>query len=273
MKKIISLILVFAILMSTAVFADKINKSDKELRKEIDLLITQYEIKAHEYAVNKATSNLEYNELYWEKLEKLLKKINVEIVSKGEEPLFTAYGSSVPSDAVTISTPTTYLSSQGYVIKANARWNQFIATNYSSHLPLLSGNVGGGDGLGMYFSNSNNIRIIDSSFYSYDENYGSYNQNIYPFDINSDGVFYMPQDKISNSLSGYYKYTCDELYMSVWVEFDGPVNTTVRTKYTHTWNNTGISSVSISGTGIGITYGSSSDYWQGVSTGYATITY
>lgn len=280
MKKILGFLVIF-FAFSTNAYADddlNVNQSTKE-QKEIEMIVIQAEIEASEetykelskYGVLKSgygylEDTLEYKKTVQEKIDEKVKKHGIERISENEPGVSTM---GAPSTAdVDIQTPVIYTSSQGYFIKAGAVWkkNSWNEPAWVKHAP----NMGGDDGLGLYFTDSTNIEIENSSFYTVD-NYGkTYNSNLYAYKNNTAGVYYKAPDKYY-AVSG--EYTWDKAYVTIWPTFKGKVNTKVRTHWTHTWSSAQISTVGISNGGINVAITNNAQSWDGQSINGANVVY
>ncbi len=283
MKKILVLLLIGALLVSTCTFADAQNVTKKDLkeRKRIEQLIIAAEKSAFKQAdlvLNKDANTGSINVLNLSSNEDLvntfisskLKKDKIELVSIQNEGISTR-ASSPYATHVKIEAPRTYLSSQGYVVTSSARW---IDKKWKEHCgSVLWSKVGGEDGLGIYFGSESNISISRSSYYTYDENNVAYNTNLYPSALNNSGVFYQAQDTVKIGLQTYHSYSFNSQHLTAWVSFNGPVSTWARTKFVHTWDNTQLNSVDLSAGGIGASFSNSSSCWEGVSDLSCTIQY
>lgn len=166
---------------------------------------------------------------------------------------------SPPKDEVDIRKLQAYILSQGFVIKASAYW---IDQAWEDHIPFGGGNVGGADAFGIYFDNTTNIHIEDSSFYTYTEELIACNTNLYPYKSSAAGVVYKAQDKFDYTLAGY---TWDSAHITVWPIFSGPVDAYVRSNWSHTWSSTDISSIGVSESGISVYFTKTSNAWDGES--------
>jgi len=141
------------------------------------------------------------------------------------------------------------------------------------HKPSFGSAMGGEDGLGIYFSETKNLEIITSSFYTADNFNKTYNSNLYPEKSAPQGVYYKAQDHLYSSLA--YEYTWDKAYLTVWHSFKVNVNTVARTHWTHTWSSAKISGVGLTTTGfnISISNSNSGNSYDGVTTSGSSIIY
>jgi hypothetical protein len=292
---ILSVVVLFTSMISINAFAS--NEKDNSIKQErikVEKLVIESEIQARKATIEELTKKYypdskdkvynktqsdEFKKLFDKKVKKLLSKHNIKIVSDGNttEDDLSIQSVSPPKDKVDLRDPVIYTSSQGYFIKSSVYWKRKdTGTPYwYDHAPccgLGTLNVGGADGLGMYFNNTTNLSINDTSFYTYDEDLNTYNNNLYPYRVNNAGAYYKAQDTIQNaSWKPYYHYSWDSAHLTVWPNFSGPVNAQVRTHWTHTWSDADITGVSVSTSGIGVTIANTDKAWDGVSQGYATI--
>lgn len=292
-KRVASVILL-SYAFGTSVFADEIvPQQPTESQKKIEQIIIQAEIEARKetYEEIERTEKLNktmeiigdiedtttFKNKVNQKLNKKLAKYGIKKVEADVNETFTTMATSPSTTVVDLGTPAIYSSSQGYIIKASVYWKKKPSGTWYwyDHAPccgLGTLNVGGADGLGIYFSNSNNLEISKTSFYTYDENGSSYNTNLYPYRINSAGAYYRAQDTMTNStFNPYHNYTWHSSHITVWPNFIGSVNTYARTHWTHTWSSADITGVSISNSGISVNIESSSNAWDGVSTGSVNV--
>lgn len=291
MKKIISVMVIFSLLFTLCFssFAQEDIKSQE--RRKIEKIIIKSKLQARKFAKNQLKSKKlkeenisriykteEFKTLYYSYLDNLLDKYNIKRIDSRNNKQQTNTVSTMsvvspPQDEVLIEDPEIYISSQGYVIMASAYW---IDKGWQYHVPFGYGtlDVGGADGLGIYFDNPTNIHIADHSFYTYDENLNSYNTNLYAYRKDSSGVFYKAQDQVTNTtLNPYHNYTFDSAHISVWPVFSGPVDSYAHTHWVHTWDETDIENVIITDTGFAVTFTKTNNAWDGVSDGYAHIQY
>ena len=75
----------------------------------------------------------------------------------------------------------------------------------------------------------------------------------------------------NSTFNPYHNYTWHSSHITVWPNFIGSVNTYARTHWTHTWSSADITGVSISNSGISVNIESSSNAWDGVSTGSVNV--
>lgn len=293
MKKIFGLLIIL-MAFSTNVYAEELKSIEptKE-QKEIEQIIIQAEFEArnetYEELGNKTINSLlkldyiedstAFKETVREKIDEKIEKYGIKRLDE-DKPPFATQAVSPPTTAIDIKSPSIYSSSQGYVIMGSAVWKKRTDNNqwtWKDHGPLGFGSavsVGGADGLGIYFQSSQNINITKSSFYTHDENGNSYNTNLYPYQNNANGVYYVAQDYMQNTtFNPFHSYTWHSATITIWPSYSGTVNTTARTHWTHTWSTGKITGATISGSGISVSISGSSHAWDGVSNTGTSIKY
>lgn len=296
LKKSFIVVLVLTFIMTTLVGgtvfgAGTMKEDDSEFneRRNIERIVIESEMAARDYAFAKIEKmgGLSYlnesvyiedtplfKELYLNKLDETLKiydikRITETVYLEGDHNINAV---SPPSDQVDIQDPQVYASSSDYFIKASVYWKKepLLGRYYwQDHMPLGFGttNIGGGDGLGIYFFDATNLDVVDSYFYTYDENYNSYNNNLYPFKSEKAGEYYKVQATANLPLLGgsAHSYTVNSMHITVWPRFTGDVDTIAKSHYSHTWSKGTLEDATISNTGINVTFTNSEYAWSGAS--------
>jgi hypothetical protein len=293
LKKVCGL-LFFTFCVASSAYASEVSTIPTDEQRKIEQIVVESEIEAR----NETYEELEgvyptylgdiedtkkFKESVNKKLDKKIAKHGIKRESENtiesDEPASysLASSSSPPTEAIDLRAPVVYSSSQGYFVKSSVYWKKKsnnVTWYWYDHAPLGYGtvDVGGSDGLGIYFSNSTNLNVSKASFYTYDENGASYNTNLYAYRLNSAGAYYKAQDTIENStFNPYHNYSWTSSHISVWPNFLGKASAIARTQWTHTWSFGEISGASISNTGINVDISNVENSWDGTSSGYANI--
>ncbi|MET3659058.1 hypothetical protein [Sporosarcina psychrophila] len=286
MKKILGFLLILLSFSGSAYAEELISNQPTKEQKEIEQIIILAELEARdetykELEFKNRLSNFGYLEDTVEFKDSVEEKVDKKIAEHGikriveEKPEFELMASP-PTSAIDVMKPNIYSSSQGYILTASAIWKKKSNGywTWTDHIPVGVGNinVGGDDGLGVYFQDSTNIDVSTSSFYTYDESTNIYNSNLLPYRNNSSGVYYTAQDKMNVAVIGT-KYTWHAAYLTIWPSFKGKVNTTARTQWTHTWSSAKITGATISPSGISVGISNAQNSWDGATTTGTTIIY
>lgn len=138
----------------------------------------------------------------------------------------------------------------------------------------LTGDMGGYDAVGIFFTDSasiNNIQVKDYMLRTYDSD----NDTLYHWtraeDWGSEGVVFSEQDKVvygDNTPYNGWDYTFHKGYVSMWFDTTGPVNTGIKMNYVHTWDDAQISNVTVSTSGVSFSVTNSAKHWKGVTSPY-----
>ena len=154
-----------------------------------------------------------------------------------------------------------------YTVYGEWFWNDCA---WSSDVPAFGGNVGGNDGVALWFSNNNDLTMVNGSAYLLMNSYtGYWGQTSTPWDWDQNGVAFKYQDR--SWVSGTpcnYDYNFDSGYVSVTLTADTPCSSYLKVSYGHDWNTTDLSSVTISSSGVSFTFTKTTDKWQGTSNTY-----
>ncbi|WP_342505789.1 hypothetical protein [Sporosarcina sp. FSL K6-2383] len=255
-------------------------------QKEIELIVIEADMEARDEAYIELASmyrtlnggyledTVEFKDTIQAKIDEKIEKYGIKRVSENESDLGISPMASPPVSEIAINKPVIYQSSQGYFIQGSATWKKdsWGEPYWLKHRPTFAAAaVGGDDGLGIYFSNSTNIDISTSSFYTADNYNKGYNSNLYPEKSQPQGVYYKAQDYIYGTIA--YEYTWDKAYITVWPQFLGRVNTQARTHWTHTWSTAKITGVGITNSGFNVGISGISNSYDGASIQGVNIIY
>jgi hypothetical protein len=293
LKKVFGL-LFFSFCVTSSAYASEVSNIATDEQRKIEQIV----ITAESEARNETYEELEgvyptelgdiedtkkFKEAVNKKIDKKIAKHGIkresEATVESVEPVYSlaAASYSPPTSAIDLRAPVVYSSSQGYFVKSSVYWKKKsnnVTWYWYDHAPFGYGtvDVGGADGLGIYFSNSTNIGVSTASFYTYDEKGGSYNTNLYPYQLNSAGAYFKAQDTMENTtLNPYHNYSWTSSHISVWPNFIGKASAVARTHWTHTWADAEITGASVGNQGISVEIATASESWDGVSPGYANI--
>lgn len=281
MKRIMSTMFCICLLMSsiTAYAENGSNIDISQERRNIEKIIFDAERKAEQLTSKKYNSQRflsssiniqnEINSMYDKELNTILestgKDYNIKLVSKPISNICRSGG--LDSRYVNVKAPRVYATSYDYVITASAHW---INKAWLKHKAPFTQDVGGHDGIGIYFGDDTNIEVLDASFHTCDCEGNWYNESIYAEDCKNSGVYYKAQDKCIGGIL-QEDYTFDSVYISAWPSIKGPVDTWARTHFSHTWKESGVDSATVSNGGIAVTIGNRENVWDGVTTDYCRL--
>lgn len=153
-------------------------------------------------------------------------------------------------------------STQEWILSCAGNW---LTDNWQTE--ATSGNVGGYDAFGFNFINtsgSTNFNVKRYSAYLYDQNFLNYKYtSISSNDNYTAGTVFKLQDTVNNNSYIGYRWVGSCTYDKSFENYSG----NVIGFYIHTWNNTSISSISVSsnkdGLGVSYTLTSNSNFFEG----------
>lgn len=221
-----------------------------------------------------------------EQIKNEMNKFDVYVLENPEyDPGFTTYSSD--SGDITLNDPMiTYDSRSGeWTVTGGGSWEN--DDEWFEESPFLKDvgeirNLGGHDSVGVTFFDTNdeyNTSVVDSLGYWTDHDGWSEESENPDYGTGRYGIAFSYQDKVKllskNIFTGNYKvedtrylgrgFACSITFDSNFVDYDGKA----RTFYVHTYNNTDISSISLSGGtnnfGVGIQYSNGSSKWKAFS--------
>jgi len=155
-----------------------------------------------------------------------------------------------------------------YSVYGNWAW---INGAWVSDVPAFGGDVGGYDGLGLWFSNNTNLTMENGSAYLLMNDYFGYwddTSSVWDWDANGVAIKYQDESWVSGTPYNY-DYNFDSGFISVVLKANNPCTSYLKVTYGHDWKSTDLSSVSITSSGITFSFSSSSDRWQKTNNVYS----
>jgi hypothetical protein len=186
-------------------------------------------------------------------------------IRETEDAVIEALAAPSASD-ITLSKPTLYRSipAQRYEVTAKWQWKQCVYYRcWAENYPLDTGNIGGPDGFAINVSR--NVTNLATNFVTYDE-YGNSRLFTNPEVFEGDGVGFAEQD---TQVTTRLRYSWDHGTLVYAFRLAGACVPGQQFKFSskmgHTWSTAALSSISISTTGISMTYSGAEGKWTAVN--------